>query len=197
MPYGIYENGAVIAQFVVPMTLRSNQPVFASDTLSLKRQTGRRTAQRWELETRLEPLAVGAEKLMVNLIANGVSETVNIIVPQNRGVVKRRTSNSTPTATAAVGATQIPVLNNVGLIPMGTFIRFANHSKIYMLKADLTGTGTMSIYPTLRTAVAGVSFAHRDDVIMPCLYDTDTVIGMTYEDGILMDAGTVKLIERL
>jgi len=197
MPYGIVDNGVVIAQFVVPMTLRSNRPVFVSDTLSLRRQVGRRAAQRWELETRLEPLGAGAQDLMVNLVTSGHSEPVTIYVPQNGGVIKRRTSNSAFTATGAAGATALTVSGNGGLVPKGTFIRFANHSKVYMLTADLNGNGTMRIFPELRVAVNATSLTHRDNVVMNCLYDTDTVIGMSYEDGVLMDAGTVKLIERI
>lgn len=198
MPYGIFENGAVIAQFVVPMTMKSNSPIFTSDTLSLKRKVGRRTAQRWEIESKLEPLTTGANDLFAHLVVNGHSETMQCIVPQNIGVIKARTSTSTPTATGAVGTNILAVTGNGGVIPRGTFIRFANHSKIYMLTAPLVGSGNMQIFPTLRVAVNAVSFNHRDNVIMNCLYDTDTISGMVFDnDGLLMDVGTVKLIERV
>jgi hypothetical protein len=32
---------------------------------------------------------------------------------------------------------------------------------------------------------------------MSCLYDTTTVIGMAYTDGILMDIGSIRLVEKL
>jgi len=197
MPYGIYDNGNVIAQFVVPMTMKSNTPVFVSDTLSLKRRTRRRAAHRWEIETRLEPLSAGAQDLMVHLVVNGHSETIQCIVPQNMGVIRARTANGRPTATGSAGASQVEVSANSGMIPKGTFIRFDNHSKIYMLTDSLVGQGTMRIFPELRVSVADSSFNFRDNVIMNCLYDTDTVIGMQYEDGVLMDMGTVRLIERV
>lgn len=195
--YGIYENGEVIARFAAPMQMVSNRPVFVSDALSLKRSSVKRSAQRWELETAVEPLSDYANDLMVNMIVNGISETVNVIVPQNYGVIKKRTSTSTPVGTGALGATVVSVTSNVGLIPKGTFIRFANHSKIYMLTADLTGNGTMYIFPSLRAVVTAQAFAHRDDVMMPCTYDTSVITGMRYIDGILMDPGVVRLIEAL
>jgi hypothetical protein len=194
--YGIYENGSVIARFVVPMSVKSNQPIFSSDTLSLKRHVTRRSVQRWEIETNLEPLAGGAEDLFVNLVTKGYSDVVTVLVPQNYGAKQKRTSVSTPTAVGSAGTNVITVTNNAGLIPKGTFIRFANHSKVYMLTAPLVGSGPMSIYPTLRAPVNN-TFNFRDDVIMDCLYDTDTITGMVYQDGILMDVGTVKLIEKL
>jgi len=197
MPYGILDGGVIIAEFVVPMTLRNNKPVFVTDSLSLKRSTRKRSAQRWELETKLEPKERGAQDLMVNLVVNGYDGLVTIITPQNTGVVKARTSVSTPSASGLAGASQVTVTNNVGLIPKGSFIRFANHSKVYMLTSNLSGNGPMGIFPTLRMDVSASTFNFRDDVVMNCFWDTDTVLGMTYEDGILMDMGTVKLIERI
>lgn len=197
MAYGIFDNGEVIAQFVAPITLKSNRPVFVSDTLSLKRQVTKRAAQRWEIETQLEPLSSGGNKLLVNLVTKGYSETLQIITPQSVGVVYARTSTSSPIATASAGASAVNVSSNANLIPKGTFIKFSNHSKVYMTTSDLTGTGSVGIYPELIVAVSNTSFTHRDDVIMTCVYDTDTVSGMTYSDGILMDVGTVRLLEKL
>lgn len=195
MPFGILENGVIIAEFVVPLTFRSNKPVFITDTLSLKRSRKARTAHRWELETRVMPMQGGAENLMVSLISADSMDPISVIVPQNTGVTKRRTSVATPSATGALGASQVTVANNAGLIPKGSFIRFSNHSKIYMTKNDITGNGLVNIFPTLRMAVNATTFNFREDVIMPCYYDTDVVKGMVYEDGILMDPGVIKLIE--
>ncbi len=194
--YGISENGVLIARFAAPLQVRSNQPIFSSDTLSLKRSITRRAAQRWEIESNLEPLVGGANDLFVNLVANGYTETVSVRMPQNYGVVLRRTSSVNPVAVGLKGSTSVAVTGNAGLIPKGTFVRFAGHSKVYMTTADLNNGGTMPIYPSLRANV-NEAFNHRDDVLMPCLWDTDTISGMVFTDGIVMDVGKVKLIERL
>lgn len=197
MDYGIYDNGTLIARFAAPMTVKPNQPIFSSDTLSLKRTNSRRAAQRWEIETNLEPLTMGANDLFALMVECGNTETVTVSVPQNYGVILKRTSTSTPAASGLKGATQVAVTDNDGIIPRGTFVRFPTHSKIYMVRnADRVGNGTMNIYPALRADVSGV-FKYRDDVMMPCLFDLDTITGMVYTDGILMDNGKVKLIEEL
>jgi hypothetical protein len=193
--YGIYESGSIIARFVAPMSVRSNKPVFASDTLSLKRKISERTAQRWEIETRLEPLSSNAGDLFVELITKGHSTPTTIIVPQNYGAKLRLTSSSSPTATGALGSNVISISNNTGLIPKGTFIKFNNIPKVYLLISDITGNGNATVYPELRAAVSDTAFVYRDDVIMMCHYDLDTIIGMTYSDGILMDVGTIKMVE--
>lgn len=198
--YGIYENGAVIAKFVAPMTVRSNHPTFVSDTLSLSRQAMRRAAQRWEIETQLEPLSYSAQDLFVNIVTKGYSGATQVLVPQNYGVIHTRTSVNTPVVTGTAGQSIVNVTSNSGLIPKGTFIKFSNHSKVYLNTGDLSGNGPMTIYPNLATTLTSsptVTMNHRDDVIMTCSYDLDVTMGMVYTDGILMDLGTIKLIERL
>jgi hypothetical protein len=195
--YGILEDGVVIGVFAAPLTIRSNQPVFSSDLLSLKRQIRKREAQRWEIQTNIEPLSRDANDLFVHIVSKGVTEEVKIRTPQNSGVISKRTSKSTPIATGVAGASSVTVINNTGLIPKGTFIKFNNHNKVYMTLSNLTGNGTLNLYPTLRANVTDVIFKHRDDVEMTCYYDLDTVVGMAYTDGILMDLGSIKLVEKL
>jgi hypothetical protein len=198
--YGIYDNGEVIARFVAPLTIRSNQPVFTSDTLSLKRFISRRSAQRWEIDTSLEPLVYDAQDLMVNLVTKGYSETVTVIVPQNYGAVKAKTAIGTATATGVAGSSTVTISGLVGLLPKGTFVKFSNHSKVYMTTTNVTFvTGvnnTISVFPALVASATG-TMTYSDDVQMQCLYDTDVVSGMVYSDGILMDPGQVRLVEKL
>jgi hypothetical protein len=200
--YGIYEDGKVIAQFVAPLSVVSNVPVFVSDTLSLKRFVSKRPAQRWEIESGVEPFSNNAQNLMVNLITKGSSEAVNVIMPQNYGSAFNRvaTGIGTVRGTAAAGSTQI-TLTVSGFsrinIPKGTFIKFQNQSKIYMTVNDMTGSGTLNIFPELRTAITSVDMAWQDDVLGTFYYDTDVVKGMQYIDGILMSIENVKLVEKL
>jgi len=194
--YGIYEDGNVIAQFVAPMTVRSNNPVFVSDTLSLSRKVAKRTAQRWELETAVEPLSTSSNDLFVNLVVNGNSDTVFVMMPQNIGAAHNTTSTApAPMAVGYKGATTLTVLKNYGTIAKGQFIKFTGSKKVYMLTADLVNSGTMHIYPALRGDV-DTTFEFKD-IIMECLYDLDVVRGMSFSDGILMNMGTIKLVERL
>jgi hypothetical protein len=195
--YGILNGTTVIARFTAPLTVKSNVPTFVSDALSLKRTVTKRTAQRWEISTNLEPLSFGANELFALLVMKGVSELLTVRMPQNYGVIKKRTATQTPLVNGMLGSTNVNVSNNSGLIPMGTFIRFSNHSKIYMVTADFNqASGVMGIFPGLLLNVpVDQTLKHQDDVEMLCRFDTDVVSGMQYTDGILMDVGTVNLIE--
>jgi len=203
--YGIYDGGVLIAKFVAPMAVRSNHPVFTTDTLSLSRLISRRTAQRWEIETRLEPLSNSAQDLFVHLVTKGYSSTFTILTPQNYGALQARTSTSTPTTTGTANANaSIAVIatgTNTGLIPKGTFFKFSNpgHSKVYMTTANITDSTpgqTINFYPPLKTSVpTGTTIIFKDDVQMTCYYDTDVISGMVYTDGILMDIGQIRIVE--
>jgi len=198
--YGIYENGNVIAKFTSPLTIRSNQPIYVSDALSLKRFVSKRSAQRWEIETGVEPLSYNAQDLMVSLVTKGHSDVVQVLMPQNFGVLKSRVVAATPatTAIAAANATTVSLSNLNSVMPKGTFIKFSNHSKIYLTTTALSGSGTVGIFPPLLTSLStGVTVYNADNVLMDCYYDTDTTKGMAYSDGILMDMGTLKLVEKL
>ena len=196
--YGIYENGVVIARFTAPLMVRSNRPVLSGDALSLKRFTSISTAQRWEIECGLEPLSLSAGDLMVHLVTKGHSEQFTITFPQNYGVSKATVRGGAPVANGAINTTYVTVTNHTGTIPSGTFIRFADHSKIYMTTTTLAGEGPVTVFPPLRkTLGVDMAFNYTNDVYGNFYYDTDVVSGMIYTDGILMDLGTVRLVEAL
>lgn len=194
--YGIYEGTTILARFVVPLSVKDNVPVFAGDSLDLTRNVSKRPAQRWELTSALEPLSYGANEVFAYLVEKGNHSVIQAIMPQNIGVIKARTSTSTPTATGSAGATSVSVASNVGLIPRGCFIKFANHDKVYMTRSSLDGSGSLDIYPALRSAVSGTVMKHQDDVVISLYRDLDTVAGMDFTDGILQDLGSMKFVEK-
>jgi hypothetical protein len=197
--YGIYDNGEVIARFIVPLTVKSNVPIFVSDTLSLNRPVSKRSAQRWEIEANVEPLSLTANSLFVNLVTKGHSETVTVKVPQNYAVIKKNTATGVATiATAAKDATSVAITGISGVLSPGTMVTFESDTKVYMISSSpsINGEGTYGVFPPLRKALTSKVLTYKE-VIMQCTYDTDTISGMTYSDGILMSLGSVKLIEAL
>jgi len=195
--YGIYENGSVIAKFAAPTSVVSSQPILTSDTLSLKRYSSTTTAQRWEIDSNLEPLSYTSNELFANIVEKGNTEVVTVAIPQNYGVIHNITSTGVAQGGGAIGEFSVSVTQHAGFLPRGCFIKFANHSKIYMTTSSLTNTGTLNLYPALRIAVPGGTVISYSDVLMNAYYDTSVIRGMSFTDGILMDMGTIKLIEAL
>jgi hypothetical protein len=194
--YGVYENGQVIGVFTAPLTVKSNQPVFVSDSLSLKRARQKRAGQRWEITTGIRPENQDANDLFALFIEKGYTSALNILMPQNTGSRHKRVRGTPPIASGSLDGDTI-VVTTTAKIPRGTYIRFANHSKIYLTLSEKDAAGVIKIYPTLRQSVVNQSMEWEDDVIMPAYIDLDTTVGMSYTDGILMDMGTVKFVEAL
>jgi len=195
--YGVLVDGKVIARFTAPLSVISNVPVFTTDTLSLKRSTSRRAAQRWEISAGLEPLSHTANDLFVLFVKKGNFEKLDIIMPQNIGAIEKRTIGyGAPVASGDINGTTISVASN-SFIPKGTFIKFENHSKIYLTMGDLNKNGNVSIFPALRSTVLNKTFTWKDDVIAPVFIDNNNTSGMIFRDGILMENGEINFVEAL
>lgn len=196
--YGILDNGVVIAYFAAPLQVRSNVPVSVTETLSLKRFTRVKAAQRWEITSAVVPLSHGGHHLMALLVSLDTHGTVQVRFPQNYGVITTRVlSASVPSASAGANSTSVVVSGHTGYIPQGTFVQFDNHSKIYMVKSDLTNNGTLHVFPSIRTALNNTTFKFGDDLSGAFQFDTDVIKGMVYSDGILMDPGNITLLEKV
>ena len=186
---GILVNGVVAVKFATPMQVISNQPVFSMDTISLKRLTNSQGAQRWEIKTALEPSNHGYE-FFVHSVMNGYNTVFDIRMPQiYRGAGTYTTGSFS--ASGAAGASIVSISG--GSIPKGEFVRFSSHNKVYMVTTDSSG-GSLSIFPKLKSAVSG-AMEVGDSVNFKATYDPSTILGMTYQNGILGDPGTVTFIE--
>jgi hypothetical protein len=192
---GILVNGVVVVKFATPMQVISNQPVFGSDSISLKRYTHSQGVQRWEIKTSLEPSNHGYE-FFVHSVVNGYNEIFDIRMPQvyrGEGVY----SNSGWTASGSAGAFSVSASGS-GTLKKGEFIRFVGsggHNKVNMVTADCSG-GTLNIFPRLKENVSG-AIENGDNVNFKARYDPSTILGMSYQNGILGDPGTVTFLEAI
>jgi hypothetical protein len=197
---GIIENGVIIARFVAPMTIISNQPVFVSDSISLKRQTRTQKTQRWEISTSIEPSNNSADLLM-NAVLSNYSSIVAIQMPQ---IFRIYGGGTTSTSAIQVdgninaGFSFLNIKNNNGFLPKGEFIQFSNHDKIYILKKSIQGNGQIEFFPELKVPLINNTFIkYGKNVILKARYDTDSLTGITYTDGVLADIGTVNFVEAI
>lgn len=198
--YGISANGVVIAKYAAPITVRNNKPVLISDTLSLRRHVRRIAAQRWEIDTNLEPLGEGEDAiaLFIHTTLNGLHTKIQAVMPQPVAVIRKieldgKVGPITLAGATIKGSSSIAVTSN---IKVGTFVAFSGHGKVYLVTSKTSET--ITVYPNLVTGVpSGNRLFHEDDVLLQCYYDTGTVSGMVFTDGILMDLGSVKLVEAL
>lgn len=195
MRAGIIIDGKLAIPFVAPLNITSNTPSFASDAVNLKRMTASQKAQRWEITTNLMPSNDSAE-FMIHSVTNGHTEIFDVLMPQiMRFDQTTATVVKTLNATNPVARNSIEVTKN-GNIAKGEFVKFTNHDKVYMIKA-VTAT-RIEIFPSLVSSVPPLTeILTGDDVLMKARYNTDTMLGIKFVDGIMSDPGTVTLVEAL
>lgn len=192
---------------VAPITFESNVLLLSTDTGSLKQQRRTTDAQRWELSFGLVSNG-GEADLLVGAIA-GLTTASTMTMPQLLSVDKKVTATGqlTVAVNAAKGASSVQVTGSPTskLIPKGSFITFSNHTKVYVTTADYTTSSTagpLQIFPNLRVAVTATSTLvnHPGSTVKPQLRyyrSVDNVKGITYSDGVLVDIGTVTVVEAL
>lgn len=185
-----------------PLTINSNHPSWDRDSISLMIIRTGQAAQRWELSFSIKGKDNLADYLISTVTKFDTVETMTM--PQLVEVEKATTAIGGVTTSGAVkpaGATSVAISGLSGILPAGSFIQFSNHSKIYITKNTITNSGTLQIYPALVTSVpASNGLRHAKSSTKPQLnyiQSIDNTRGISFSDGILMDAGTVNVIEVL
>ena len=187
------------AKVLAPFSITSNDPVFDVDTVSLSKQRVSQGAQRWELSFSTVTSGTTEADMLVGVI-DGITSAETMVMPQLPSVARLNTASASLviSAGAAAGASAVTVVSD-GIISKGSFIKFSNHTKIYMVTADVAaGTVPVSIYPSLRSAVTVSDVVNTGASVSLSFYrDVSNLRGLTFTDGILSSTGTVNLVEAL
>lgn len=187
--------------YATPVTVNSNQPHFTTDTLNLSRTSAVSTAQRWEMQVQLGPDSTGRLQadLQAHRTVNGFHTAFDIPIYQHHGLVASAAQPITVQATANLNSDTVMVLSqNTFTIPAGYYIRFSNHSKVYLVTQTLEGVAnvaqTLNIFPRLRSALTTSDTVDITDINLRAKYDVVDLIGYTYTRGIVTRA-TVSVVE--
>lgn len=193
------------AKILAPFTIVSNEPMFDVDTVSLRKQRATQNAQRWEIS--FNTVAEGVDQ--VDLFLGSVvdfDEVDTMIMPQLPQVDKLTTASLTSlpiSINASQNATSVTLqgVGVSGLMPKGTFFKFSTHDKIYVTTVDAdfdSGTPVVSFYPKLRENVTTSDTVKiGNEAVLSFYRSIDNQVGITFQDGILSDVGTLTLIEAL
>jgi len=193
------------AEILAPITISSNEPHFDMTTVSLKTQRASQDHQRWELSFNVLSDQDKAAELFLSTIVNFDTSDIMIMPQLVKEGNNNSLSNTTVGSTTAAGASSIEIDNSsnvTGSLPKGSFIKFSNHSKVYITTNDLslegTSNQTLNFYPNLISAVPNLTALNTgDSCVISYFKSIDNQMGITYTDGILSNIGTVNLIEAL
>ena len=138
--------------------IKSNQTTILSKSVSGKKLARQLDNQRWSFTVQIitaKRSDVYGDLMAFILKQRSGKENFTIVPPEIEDA--RGTASGTPNGTASAGATSITLGGTgSGTLKAGDFIKFANHSKVYMVVADQSdiSTGTLTIEPPLTTAVS-------------------------------------------
>ncbi len=183
------------AVFSTPLTISSNQPVLAADTISLRRLTSGQRAQRWEITANICP-TVGSNEYLIHSILYGHEHTFNVRMPQTP---KTPYSEDILTVSGDAGKGDTVLLYapaTTGDLIVGEFIRLGDAPKVYLVTSVDAENDEIIIFPPLLENIAdSTPIHHGSKVTLRAKLDTTSIIGMTFIDGLLMDPGAITLIE--
>ena len=94
----------------------------------------------------------------------GMAETFSIVLPEISSTSGTATGTVRTNGTSPIGDKTIAIDGLTGLLKAGDVIKFASHSKVYMVTQDRSGAGDLSIEPGLEVAVANNTVITYNDV---------------------------------
>ena len=94
----------------------------------------------------------------------GMAETFSIVLPEISSTSGTATGTVRTNGTSPIGDKTIAIDGLTGLLKAGDVIKFASHSKVYMVTQDRNGAGDLSIEPGLEVAVANNTVITYNDV---------------------------------
>lgn len=137
-----------------------------SESLSGRRQVRGIGSQRWSITASYNPMTRAEFMPVFSFIVaqDGQFETFQFVPPIVGSTGGTATGTVTTNTSVAIGATTVSLTGLTGALKAGDYVKFANHSKIYMLMADRSGAGTVAIQPPLVAAVASGQGVTYDNV---------------------------------
>ena len=94
----------------------------------------------------------------------GMAETFSIVLPEISSTSGTATGTVRTNGTSPIGDKTITIDGLTGLLKAGDVIKFASHSKVYMVTQDRSGAGNLSIEPGLEAVVANDTVITYNDV---------------------------------
>jgi len=133
--------------------LHSNQPVIESISSSGRRQSRIVDGHLWLITCTYDKMERDKIAPLFAFSINQIGSSFDVILPQFASPLCVGTGSPTSSSSGSVGDNTINATgftSVTGVMKAGDIIKFANHTKVYMLTADVnSGSATLSFQPKL------------------------------------------------
>ncbi len=147
------------------INMTSQSPTLFSETVSGRQQSRKIGGQKWSFTATYPPMTqTEFQPVWAFVVAQQGRHTTFTIIPPVIGSTSGTGTGTVTCSSASKGATSVTISGLTGTLKAGDFVKFAGHAKVYMLKADRSGVGAISIEPALIEAVAGSEQMYYNDI---------------------------------
>lgn len=151
------------------LSFESVDPTLVSESVNGRTQTRKIAGQRWALNAKYPPMS-RADFMPVYAFLmqqRGQLNSFTLTIPLLEDARGTATGSLKANGGASAGATSVTVDGITGTLVEGDMVKFAGHTKVYMVVAHTETTGNttnITVSPALRSAVANNEAVTYDDV---------------------------------
>ena len=179
------------------VNVESKHANLVSETISGRRQVRALGSQRWSFTARYNQMT-RADFMPVYafvMAQQGRLGTFTIVPPVISDAQGNISGSMLANGAHSIGDNSINVDGFTGTIKAGDFVKFAGHTKVYMVTSDLTGAGTLNIEPALYSAVSDNELVNYDDVTFTMRLNNDIQqYGLSQYDSYTYEVDMVEVL---
>jgi len=144
-----------ISPIPMDMVLDSTLPLITTISASGKRQTRETEGHLWKIDVKYDKMERSTIAPLYAFVAKQLGDSFTIVLPMHSQPLG--TISGTPTVLSGIsaGVTAFQSSGGSGSYNAGDIIKFANHSKVYMIADDAPTGGAVNFFPDLVEDVSG------------------------------------------
>lgn len=138
------------------INMTSQSPTLFSETVSGRQQSRKIGGQKWSFTASYPPMTEADFKpVWAFIVSQQGRHGTFAITPPVIGSTSGTGTGFVTCSSTSKGATSVNISSLTGTLKAGDFVKFAGHSKVYMITADRSGSGVINIEPALVENVSG------------------------------------------
>ena len=136
------------------INLQSDSPTLVSTAINGRMQSRKIGGQKWAFTASYATMTrTEFNPVFAFVVSQSGQHGVFTVVPTGISTTSGSASGTVTCSAAAKGLLSVTVSGLTGDLKAGDVVKFSGHDKVYMLTADRSGAGAMSITPALVEAV--------------------------------------------
>lgn len=131
------------------MTLDSVHPIITTISASGRRQTRETEGHLWKIKLRYDKMERSTIAPLYAFASKQIGDSCTIVLPMHAEPLGTISGTPSVLATVNAGVGAVQSTGGTGQYNAGDIIKFANHTKVYMISEDASTGGTINFFPDL------------------------------------------------